>query len=275
MAQTPRPASAAPPPAATAAAATAAPPTTAQPPRHQPGQPPVDSSRRRHGGRPADPHGGLAGRRHSLPQQCSSCRPEQLFPLLVNQQIDRKALLIVARKQSLQNDPAVAARDATAADEVLENALCSNRSAADERCRRAGRIRQATMPASRASRAGAGPAHPGRNRGPGQGHHQAAQARRQFAELAKKYSIDPGAKDGGELGWFSQGDMVPDFADAAFALKTGQYTKTPVQTQFGWHVILLEGQRAAPRRRSTTFSSRSATRSPTPSRARSPRRGRR
>ncbi len=40
--------------------------------------------------------------------------------------------------------------------------------------------------------------------------------------------------------------MVPAFADAAFALKKGEYTKTPVQTQFGWHVILNEGHRTAP-----------------------------
>jgi peptidyl-prolyl cis-trans isomerase C len=40
--------------------------------------------------------------------------------------------------------------------------------------------------------------------------------------------------------------MVPAFADAAFALKPGQYTKTPVHSQFGWHVILVEGRRTAP-----------------------------
>jgi len=67
-----------------------------------------------------------------------------------------------------------------------------------------------------------------------------------FATLAQKDSIDPGAKNGGELGWFSQDEMVPAFASAAFALQPGQYTKTPVQTQFGWHVILCEGKRTAP-----------------------------
>jgi peptidyl-prolyl cis-trans isomerase C len=67
-----------------------------------------------------------------------------------------------------------------------------------------------------------------------------------FATLATKDSIDPGAKNGGELGWFSQDEMVPAFANAAFALQPGQYTKTPVQTQFGWHVILSEGKRTAP-----------------------------
>jgi peptidyl-prolyl cis-trans isomerase C len=67
-----------------------------------------------------------------------------------------------------------------------------------------------------------------------------------FATLAQKDSIDPGAKNGGELGWFSQDEMVPAFANAAFALTPGKYTETPVQTQFGWHVILSEGKRTAP-----------------------------
>ena len=67
-----------------------------------------------------------------------------------------------------------------------------------------------------------------------------------FATLAQKDSIDPGAKNGGELGWFGKDEMVPAFADAAFALQPGQYTKTPVQSQFGWHVILWRA--GAPRR---------------------------
>lgn len=64
-----------------------------------------------------------------------------------------------------------------------------------------------------------------------------------FATLAKKYSTDPGAASGGDLGYFGRDDMVPAFAAAAFALQPGQYTKTPVKTQFGWHVILLVDRR--------------------------------
>jgi peptidyl-prolyl cis-trans isomerase C len=64
-----------------------------------------------------------------------------------------------------------------------------------------------------------------------------------FAELAKKMSTGPSGPSGGELGWFSPTQMVKEFADAAAALKKGQYTKTPVHTQFGWHVIELEDVR--------------------------------
>jgi peptidyl-prolyl cis-trans isomerase C len=67
-----------------------------------------------------------------------------------------------------------------------------------------------------------------------------------FATLAKKYSTDPGAASGGDLGYFTRNDMVPAFAAAAFALKPGQYTKTPVKTEFGWHVILVLDRRTKP-----------------------------
>ncbi|TPW30064.1 peptidylprolyl isomerase [Martelella alba] len=61
-----------------------------------------------------------------------------------------------------------------------------------------------------------------------------------FAELAKEHSKDSNASDGGDLGYFSKGQMVPEFEKAAFALKPGQYTETPVKTQFGYHIIKVE-----------------------------------
>lgn len=67
-----------------------------------------------------------------------------------------------------------------------------------------------------------------------------------FATLAKKYSTDSSKSQGGELGWFSPDQMVPAFSQAVEHLKKGQYTKVPVHTQFGWHVILLENTRPMP-----------------------------
>jgi peptidyl-prolyl cis-trans isomerase C len=65
-----------------------------------------------------------------------------------------------------------------------------------------------------------------------------------FAKLAKEKSIDPGSKEkGGDLGWFSPAGMVKPFSDAVIALKKGAVTQTPVQSQFGWHVIKLEDTR--------------------------------
>lgn len=64
-----------------------------------------------------------------------------------------------------------------------------------------------------------------------------------FEELAKQ-SKDPGSKEnGGDLGWSSGGSYVKPFADALAALEKGKYTETPVQTEFGYHVILLEDTR--------------------------------
>ncbi|GHU33021.1 peptidylprolyl isomerase [Betaproteobacteria bacterium] len=66
-----------------------------------------------------------------------------------------------------------------------------------------------------------------------------------FEELAKQ-SIDPGSKDkGGDLGWAAPGNYVKPFADALTALEKGKFTETPVQSQFGYHVIQLEDTRPA------------------------------
>jgi len=66
-----------------------------------------------------------------------------------------------------------------------------------------------------------------------------------FSELAKKRSTGPSAKQGGDLGWFAPQQMVPEFSQAVAGMEKGSYTKQPVQTQFGWHVIKLEDTRSA------------------------------
>ena len=66
-----------------------------------------------------------------------------------------------------------------------------------------------------------------------------------FSELAKEKSTGPSGASGGELGWFNESQMVKPFSEAAAQLEKGQYTKTPVQTQFGWHVIILDDSRAS------------------------------
>lgn len=68
-----------------------------------------------------------------------------------------------------------------------------------------------------------------------------------FAELAKEKSTGPSGAQGGDLGYFGQGQMVPAFEAAAFALDKGKYTEKPVKSDFGWHVILVEDKRDAPK----------------------------
>jgi parvulin-like peptidyl-prolyl isomerase len=64
-----------------------------------------------------------------------------------------------------------------------------------------------------------------------------------FIELAKKYSTGPSGKNGGDLGYFAKGQMVPAFNDKVFSMKKGTITKEPVKTQFGYHIIYLEDKK--------------------------------
>lgn len=66
-----------------------------------------------------------------------------------------------------------------------------------------------------------------------------------FDELAKTKSSGPSAKEGGELGWLNSAQLnnMPSFAQALSELKKGSYSKTPVQTQYGWHVVRLDDER--------------------------------
>lgn len=64
-----------------------------------------------------------------------------------------------------------------------------------------------------------------------------------FDDIARRDSLDGSKERGGDLGWFTPQTMVKPFADAVMALKKGEMTQTPVQSQFGWHVIKLEDSR--------------------------------
>jgi peptidyl-prolyl cis-trans isomerase C len=182
----------------------------------------------------------------NAPQQLQQMPPNQLFPLLLNQEIDRAALLVAAQQEGLAKQPAVAAAMTHAANISLENAYVQQH-VTDS-------VTDAAVQAEYQKDYAGKP-------GPEQveARHILVKTKAEaeaiinqlnhganFATLAEKDSIDPGAKNGGELGWFTKDEMVPSFADAAFALQPGQYTKTPVQSQFGWHVILVQGRRTAP-----------------------------
>ncbi len=67
--------------------------------------------------------------------------------------------------------------------------------------------------------------------------------KKKFIEIAKEKSIGPSGKNGGDLGYFTKGQMVKPFEEAAFALQPGQITLKPVKTQFGYHIILVEDKK--------------------------------
>ena len=74
---------------------------------------------------------------------------------------------------------------------------------------------------------------------------EAKDVKAKFIELAKEKSTGPSGKSGGDLGWFGLKRMVPEFSAAADKLKKGEFTKEPVKTQFGYHVIYLEDRKSA------------------------------
>ncbi|BAJ81847.1 peptidyl-prolyl cis-trans isomerase [Acidiphilium multivorum AIU301] len=181
-----------------------------------------------------------------LPPQLQNAPPQELFPVLLNRLVDERALLVKARKAGTAKDPKVAAEMKAAADQALERAYL--------RALVEPKLTDAAVKAYYDS-------HYVKAKQPEEVKARQILVKTQqeaekiiaqlgkgakFSALAKKYSIDPGAKNGGELGWFTKDEMVKPFADAAFALKPGTYTKTPVHSQFGWHVIESQGKREKP-----------------------------
>jgi len=182
----------------------------------------------------------------ALPEELRGMPPTALYPILLDQLIDRRVIAIAARKQGLEHDPAVQRMVARATDSAMQNALLTREIAptlTDEAIRARYERDFAGKPGETEVRAR---------------HILVAdedtakkviaelKGGADFAELAKKYSTDPGAQTGGDLGFFKKGDMLPEFSGAAFALKPGETTQTPVQTRFGWHVIQVEEVRNAP-----------------------------
>jgi peptidyl-prolyl cis-trans isomerase C len=182
----------------------------------------------------------------SLPANVRTLPPETVYPRLLDSMISERALADAARKAGIDKDPAVRRQIAAATDQVLDNALLTKvvmPTITDQAL-------HARYQSEIAGKPGEVEVHAKHILVDSED--QAKQIIAQlnkgadFATLAKKYSKDPGSADGGDLGFFKKDEMVPAFADAAFALKPGQFTQTPVHTQFGWHVILVVERRQAP-----------------------------
>jgi peptidyl-prolyl cis-trans isomerase C len=182
----------------------------------------------------------------TLPENLRGMPTQTLYPMLLEQLIDGRALAAEARKSGLDKDPAVQRQVVAAEDRTLQAALL-NRELAPS-------ITEAALRARYDQEIGGKP-------GEEEVHAKhilvssEAEAKKiigqlkggaDFAALAKEYSKDPsGAQEGGDLGFFKRSEMVPEFAAAAFALKPGQMSEQPVQTQFGWHVIMVVERRRA------------------------------
>jgi peptidyl-prolyl cis-trans isomerase C len=182
----------------------------------------------------------------TLPPQARAMPPQQLYPLLVEQLIDARALLIQAQRIGLDKDPDVQKVVQMAQEHALETALLNKvvrPQVTDEAVK-------AKFDQENASKQGETEVHARHILVPDE-----ATAKKiivdlkkggDFAALSKQYSKDPtAAQQGGDLGFFKKDDMVPEFADAAFALKDNEVSPNPVKTQFGWHVIQVLGHRTA------------------------------
>jgi peptidyl-prolyl cis-trans isomerase C len=170
-----------------------------------------------------------------------------LYPLLLNQVIDRKAVFAMAQSEGLEQQPEVQRELARAREQTLQNALIS---------REVGPLVTEAAVRARydrdiASKQGEEEVHARHILVSTEDEAKKViadlKAGGDFAAIAKARSKDPqAAAQGGDLGFFKKSDMLPEFADAAFALKPGQTSETPVKTSYGWHVIKVEERRVAP-----------------------------
>lgn len=183
----------------------------------------------------------------ALPPQYRNMPLQSVYPALLDRIIDSKLVVADGRKNKIPDDPAFKKRMAFIEDQILQDFWLQKEIAkrvTPEKMKERYQERLKSTPAEEEVRAR---------------HILVAtedEAKALIADIKKGGAFDKLAKEkstdkasgaeGGDLGWFKKSDMVKEFADAAFALKKGELTATPVKTQFGYHVIKLEDRRQAP-----------------------------
>lgn len=187
----------------------------------------------------------VAAAQRLLPEQYQHVPLEQIYPQLLNQVVTGRLLADAGRKAKLADDPEVKKRLAQAQDRIIEDVYINRAVEAgvtdaklheqyekflkEQKPKEEVSARHILVASEDDAKAIIAELDKGAD----------------FATLAKEKSTDPAKDTGGDLGFFARDAMVPEFADAAFKLGKGEYTKTPVHTQFGWHVIKLDDRRTA------------------------------
>lgn len=183
----------------------------------------------------------------SLPPQMRQIPPENLFPMALEQVVSAKIVDLKAEKTDVSKDPEVATRMKDAEKQILravyvekeiEKALTEDRvkKAYDKFAEEQGKIEEVRARHILVDKEDLA-----------KDIIKKLADGAKFDDLAKEHSKDTSNKaTGGDLGYFTKGDMVKEFADAAFALGKGETSKAPVKTQFGWHVIQVEDKRVRP-----------------------------
>ncbi len=183
----------------------------------------------------------MQGVQRALPAQFQQMPLDMLFPLLIDRMIDAKLLSIAGRKDNIHAEPELRARVVSFEERLIQEAYLTRRITA-----------AATEEAIQARYRKFIAENPAETEGSAR-HILAASEQKareilvalarggDFARLAAENSLDPSGKDnGGDLGFFKKGDMVPEFSEVAFSLKDGQTADKPVKSQFGWHVIRVD-----------------------------------
>lgn len=184
----------------------------------------------------------------NLPPQMRQLPPNMIFPMLVNQLADQKAIQMVAHKEGLDKTPDVKKMMDAAAVSALQNAWLSKQvmpQLTDAAVQDYYQKNFAGKPAEQEVHA----------------RHillkteaealdviKKLKAGADFGKLAAEVSTDTGSakQNGGDLGWFKKDDMIPAFSTAAFAMKKGEVSSTPVKSQYGFHVIQVLDTRVDP-----------------------------
>jgi peptidyl-prolyl cis-trans isomerase C len=182
-----------------------------------------------------------------LPQQYRQLPLQLIFPALLDQVIDGKLVSAEGRKANLQNDPDVKKRLALAEDQLIQQAFLfkeiDKKITPEALKARYDKFVKETPPEDEVKAS-----------------HILVKTEDEakaiiaelakggdFAKIAKEKSTDTASgAQGGDLGYFKKGDMVAEFAEAAFTMKKGEVSPTPIKTQFGYHVIRVDDRRTAP-----------------------------
>jgi peptidyl-prolyl cis-trans isomerase C len=186
----------------------------------------------------------LLAAQKQLPQQYQQVPLEAIYPQLLDQVVNNKLLIDAAKDAKLDNDPEVKDKLAKLQERVVEEVYIDRllakatsddalkaryqKSIKDAPAQDEVHGRQILLKDEAEAKAVIAQLDKGGD----------------FAKIANEKNPSKDA-NGGDLGYFTKDAMPPEFGDAAFALKKGQYTKTPVKTQFGWHVIKVEDRRPA------------------------------
>jgi len=181
-----------------------------------------------------------------LPAQAQQMGMETIFPLLLDRMVDEKLISIAAAKAIPADDPEVAKQMAALRERIVMQVYFEreiNAKLTDE-------VLRQRYDQWKEANPGASEVH---------ARHilleteekakevlAELQGGKDFAEAAKEHSTGPSGPSGGDLGFFTQDQMVKPFADAAFAMEPGAVSAEPVKTDFGWHIIKVEEHRQQP-----------------------------